>query len=98
MSAPHRGNLIRIATETADDFGVGFSEIYQKTTKRTSVHPRQEAMLRQRELGFSYPVIGNFWGCHHTTVMDACVSAENRRFELNMGRSGRSFDAINDRG
>lgn len=71
--------LHHIATDTAAEHELGTQEIYERTHAHRISHPRQEAMLRQREAGYSYGQIAAFWGYDHTTVIHACRSAASRR-------------------
>ncbi|MDF3607540.1 helix-turn-helix domain-containing protein [Paracoccus sp. DMF-8] len=73
-----RATLRRIAEETAAEHGMTFDEITSPSRRQFIAQPRQEAMRRQREAGFSYPVIGWFWDRDHTTVMHGVRAAEAR--------------------
>ena len=73
-----RGAIAKIIKDVADEFGVLPSEIRGTDRSRHLVWPRQEAMRRAHEAGFSYPQIGHVLNRDHTTVIHGARAAEMR--------------------
>jgi chromosomal replication initiation ATPase DnaA len=65
---PKRLSMRDIAQQVCVDYRISFRELLNSSTFRAS-EIRHLAMWMQREQGFSYPQIGNFWGRHHTTII-----------------------------
>ncbi|MDR0499015.1 MAG: chromosomal replication initiator protein DnaA [Holophagales bacterium] len=74
-------SLERICKITAEKFGIPFSDLIKKKSRRQEILiPRQVAMYLARELtSASYEEIGNIFGnMHHSTVINAISSVKTR--------------------
>lgn len=68
-----------IAAEVATENLLTVPAIRAPSKLAAIAHPRQEAMLRMIEAGFSTPQIGRFFGKDHTTVIHGARAAKARR-------------------
>lgn len=69
----------KVLTWATEDLGHSLDELVGLSKHEPLVHDRHELMLRLREAGWSLPKIGRMLCRHHTTVLDGCRRAEERR-------------------
>lgn len=55
--------------------------VFSKRRQSSSVFPRQVVMFLLREKGVTFSEIGEYFSCHHSTVMNASESMERRMSE-----------------
>ena len=78
-AAPVRMSIRQIAAAVAAEYGVPAAEMAGHDTRRAFSVPRQEAMRRAWEAGFSTPQIGRVLGGRdHSTVMHGIKRARER--------------------
>ncbi len=72
-------SLKKILSSVADFYNVAIEDLLRQSRKKEFVKPRQIAMyVARKELGSSYPTIGDFFGGRdHTTVMHGVEKVEN---------------------
>jgi chromosomal replication initiation ATPase DnaA len=59
----------RTVEMVAEKHGLTMIEIKSRDRSKRIVRPRQEAIYRVRQLGWSYPRIGRFFGLDHSTCI-----------------------------
>lgn len=75
----HRPPTVKdIAWEVAQEHGLSLDDIRNGSRAFRFSHPRQEAMRRAHEAGYSLPQIARFWGYDHTTVLHGVRAAQKR--------------------
>lgn len=67
-----------ICTEVARANLVTVDDLRGPSRKRPFAWPRQDAMVRMHEEGFSLPQIGRFLNRDHTTILDGIRAARSR--------------------
>lgn len=71
-SRPLPTRMRLIAQAVAEKHGVGVPDLFGPVRFGRIARARQEAMYEvRRQTGWSYPRIGQLFGRHHSTVMDA---------------------------
>lgn len=70
MTTEQREAMRRIFREVGAYHGFTEADLYVRDRRAELVAVRNEAWVKCREAGFSYPVIGALAGWHHTTVMN----------------------------
>lgn len=61
-------SMRRIAIEVALEHRISFTKLTGRSRCSDLAHPRQEAMFRMRQVGFTQSQIGRFFGRDHSTV------------------------------
>ena len=79
LIAPTVRRMADIAAEVATENLLTVSTLRSPSKVAAIAHPRQEAMLRMIEAGYSTPQIGRFFSKDHTTVIHAARVARARR-------------------
>jgi chromosomal replication initiator protein len=72
-------SLKKIALSVAEFYNITMEDLIKQSRRKEYVKPRQIAMfLARRELGSSFPTIGDFFGGRdHTTVMHGVEKMDN---------------------
>ena len=78
LTVRHRVLMRSVVREIAQERGMSADEILSDDLARHIAHARQDAMLAMRDLGFSSPMVGAFFGKDHTTVLHGWDAAERR--------------------
>ena len=71
-------SMRRIALDVALKHAVTIEELMGPKRHQRQALPRQEAMFKMRQAGFSFPDIAHFFGRDHTTVMHGVRAHEER--------------------
>lgn len=79
-------SIKKIAETVADFYSITIDDLIKQSRKKEYVKPRQAAMyIVRKELGTSYPTIGDFFGGRdHTTVMHGVEKVEKAVKSLDM--------------
>lgn len=79
LIAPAIRRMADIAAEVATENLLSLAEIRSRAKMNAVARPRQEAMLRMIEAGYSTTQIGRFFGRDHSTVVHGAKVAQARR-------------------
>ena len=78
LAVPRAVSMAHIAKDAAAAHGITARQIRSSSQARCISWPRQVAMSKMREQGFSFEAIAEFWGMDHTTVMHGIKAAKGR--------------------
>ncbi len=81
------GGQAPVLQAAADLYGTTIEDIRSGDKSKSITNARMVACWMLREIGLSFPEIGQSVGCHHTTAMHACkvIAADPARKALAMG-------------
>lgn len=78
LAVPRAVTMLHIAKDAAAAHGITVRQIRSSSRERHIAWPRQIAMAKMREQGFSLQTIADFWGVDHTTVLHGINAANGR--------------------